>query len=141
MALSDRLTQLAARAKEAETRANAAKTEAKEDLRSDVEYVSDATRKWATELAQRSEAAEIQASDWWGQVQSDWSTHVATVRDHFATMRAEHDAERAQARADLAAADADAAIDFAMGAVEEAEYSVLEAILAEKEAVDASSGA
>src|SRR4029077_19647534 len=83
MALSDRLTELAKRAKEAEDRSRAAANEAREALRSDVERASASARKQADELAQRSASAEAKASDWWGQVQNDWAKHVATVRDNI----------------------------------------------------------
>lgn len=141
VALSDRLTELAQRAKQAEDRAHAAASEAKDDLRSDVEQASESARKTADALAQRSDAAQARASDWWGQVRSDWAEHVATVRDNLAAKKTEHDVKRSQREADDAAADADYAVDFALSAVEEAEYAVLEATLAQVEADEvASSG-
>src|SRR6266511_1178235 len=82
MALSDLLTELARRAKEAEDRGRAAANEAKEDLRSEVELASKEARQKADDLAQRTEVAKAQASNWWSQVQTDWARHVATVRDN-----------------------------------------------------------
>ena len=98
MALSDRLTELAKRAKEAEDRSRAAANEAREALRSDVERASASARKQADELAQRSASAEAKASDWWGQVQNDWAKHVATVRDNIDAIQAGQDADEAAAK-------------------------------------------
>jgi hypothetical protein len=113
MALSDRLTELAKRAKEADDRSRAAANEAREQLRSEVERASESARKQADELAQRSAAAQAKASDWWGQVQNDWAKHVATVRDNLKSFKAEQDSDMAQVDADLATADANAPVDFA----------------------------
>lgn len=137
MALSDRLTELAKRAKEAEDRSRAAANEAREQLRSEVEGASASARKQADELAQRGATAQVKASDWWGQVQNDWAKHVATVRDNLKSFKAEQDADAAQLDADLATADANAAVDFALSAVEEAEYTVLAATLAQMDAAAA----
>jgi hypothetical protein len=90
-------------------------------------------------VSQRVDPAEAKASDWWGQIQSDWARHITAIRKDFASKKAQHQAERSKVEADLAADDAASAIDFAFAAVEEAEYAVLEATLARMEADEASS--
>jgi hypothetical protein len=139
VALSDRLAELAKRTKEAEDRSRVAASEARDELRSTVEQASESAQKKADELAQRADAAEARASDWWGEIQSDWARHVTAIREDFAAKKAEHEAKRSKVEADLAADDAASAIDFAFAAVEEAEYAVLEATLAQMEADEASS--
>ena len=98
MALSDRLAELAKRTKEAEDRSRAAASEARDDLRSTVEQASESAQKKADELAQRADAAEARASDWWGQIQSDWARHVTAIREDFAGKKAEHEAKRSEER-------------------------------------------
>ena len=88
MALSDRLAKLAQRAKEAEDRARAASSTAREKLRSEVDQASEAAQQKADELQQRGEAAEGKASDWWAGVQSDWARHIATAREQIEAKKA-----------------------------------------------------
>jgi hypothetical protein len=134
MGLSDRLSELAKRAKEAEDRSRAAAGEATEQLRSDVERASAEARKQADELAQRKATAQTQASDRWQQVRNDWAKHVASVRANVKSMEAQDNAGMAKFDAEVAMTDANDAIDFALNTVEEAEYEVLNAILAQEDA-------
>ena len=87
MALSDLLTTLAQRAKEAEDRARSATNEAKADLQAQVDRAAQDARATADELTKRADAAAEEASGWWTQVQSDWSKHVATVRENVAAKK------------------------------------------------------
>jgi len=136
MALSDLLTTLAQRAKEAEDRARSAANEAKADLQAQVDRAADDARATADELTKQADAAAQAASSWWTQVQSDWSKHIATVREDLAAKKKAIDVSDAQFAADLASADARAAVNFASAALDEAEYAVLNAILAQKEVDD-----
>jgi hypothetical protein len=140
MALSDQLAQLSKRAKEAEDRARAASTEAKDELRASVEQASDAASKKADELKSGMDAAQGAASDWWSQMHDDWARHVSTVQTHLAAKKMAAHVKWSQADAAQAAYDASAAIDFATAAVEEAEYAVLDAILAQGEADEVAAG-
>jgi hypothetical protein len=140
MALSDLLTTLAQQAKEAEDRVRSAATEAKADLQANVERAADDARRTADELTNRADAAAEQASGWWAQVQSDWSKHIATVREDVAAKKKAIDMNDAQFAADLARADAQAAVNFASAAIDESEYAVLNAILAQKDADDIAAG-
>jgi len=106
MALSDQLTKLAARAKEAEDNAAAAHGKAKADLEQDVETARATSQADADRLRESADANKNKISAWWSDVQRSWSEHIATVRDNIDSKKAEHDLDRAQSKADNAEDDA-----------------------------------
>ena len=134
MALSDQLTELAARAKEAEDRAAAARDKSKAGLEADVETARTSAQERAKKLRESADANKNKLSVWWYDLQRTWNEHVAKIRDDIDSKRAEHDADRAERRAEHREDDAEFAVDFAYSAIEEAEYAVLDAELARKEA-------
>jgi hypothetical protein len=134
MALSDELTKLATRAKEAETRTAAARDEAHADLEQEVESARAATQAQAEKLRQGAEEGKAKASGWWTDVQKSWNAQVASVRADVETKKEKHDVHMARARADDAEGYASFAIDLAYSAIVEAEYAALDAVLARKEA-------
>jgi hypothetical protein len=136
MALSDQLTKLAGKAKEAEDHAAAAETQARAELDQSVKTAQEAARTQADALRKSAEANKGKISAWWEGVQRSWDEHVAAIRQDFDERRAEHDVNAAQRAADRAEGDAAFAVDYAYGAIEEAEYAVLNAALARKDAVD-----
>jgi hypothetical protein len=140
MALSDQLTKLAARAKEAEDRAVAAKTKARAELEQDVHSAREAAQAQADQMRETAEANKGKVSDWWTGVQKNWDDHVATIRQNIDEKRAEHDLNAAQQDADVAEDDAAFAVDYAYGAIEEAEYAVLDATLARMDADSLAAG-
>jgi hypothetical protein len=133
MALSDELAKLAARAKQAETRAEAAKKKARTDLETDVSDARASASAQAEKLRETAEAGEGKVSDWWSGVQKAWSDHVDAVRADIGERKEKHDRAEARRAADDAQDDAQYAIDYAYAAVEEAEYAVLNAELARME--------
>ena len=141
MAQSDDLSKLAARAKEVEDRAAAARAADKAVLEQDVATARASAQAQAEKLHQRADAGKGKLSVWWHDLQRSWNEQVAKIREDVEAKRAEHDAERAQRRAEGAEEDAAFAIDFAYAAIEEADYAVLDAILARKEAEEASGAA
>jgi hypothetical protein len=140
MALSDQLTQLAARAKEAEDRAAAAKTKARAQLEQDVKTAREGAQDQADQLRKTAEANKGKISEWWDGVQKNWNDHIAMVRQNVDEKRAEHDVNVAQRDADNAEDDAAFAIDYAYGAIDEAEYAVLDATLARMDADSMAAG-
>src|SRR5262245_66315135 len=126
MALSDQLTKLAARAKEAEDQAAAAKGKARAQLEQDVKAARDAAQSQADQLRKTADANKGKVSDWWGGVQKNWDDHVATIRQNIDEKRGEHDLKVAQREADNAEDDAAFAVDYALATIEEAEYAVLD---------------
>jgi hypothetical protein len=134
VALSDELTKLAARAKEAEAHAAAAQSKTKADLEADVENARASAQAQADRLHESADANRARISAWWHDVQRSWSQHVAAVKEDVTDRRAEHDVDRAKHKAENAEGDAAFAIDYAVAAIEEAEYAVLDASLARMEA-------
>jgi hypothetical protein len=134
MALSDELTKLSARAKEAEDHAAAAQGKAKAELEQEVKQARESASTQADKLRTSADAHQDRISAWWHDVQRSWSKHVAAIKDDIADRRAEHDLDSATRRADNAEEDALFAIDYAYAAIDEAEYAVLDAALARMDA-------
>ena len=134
MALSDELTKLAARAKEAQDHAAAARGKTKADLEQEVKQARESASTQADKLRESADAHQDRISAWWRDVQRSWSKHVAAIKDDIAERHAEHDLDSATRRADNAEDDATFAINYAYAAIEEAEYAVLDAALARMEA-------
>jgi hypothetical protein len=136
VALSDQLTKLATKAKEAEDHAAAAQTQARAELDQSVKTAQEAARAQADELRKSAEVSKGKISAWWDGVQRSWDQHIAAARENIEEKRGEHDLNAAQRAADRAEGDAAFAVDYAYGAIEEAEYAVLYAALARKDADD-----
>ena len=134
MALSDQLSELAARAKEAETRTAAARDKSKAGVQADVETARVSAQERAEKLRESADANKNKLSVWWYDLQRTWNEHIAKIRDDIDAKRAEHDVDRADRRAEHREDDAVFAIEFAYAAIEEAEYAVLDAELARMEA-------
>ena len=134
MAVSDQLSRLSARAKEAEEHAAAARDKAKADLELDVENARSVGQAEAQRLGESAEASKGKISDWWNDVQRTWKEHVAAARKNIDSKKEEIDLDRAQAKAEHAEEDALFAIDYASAVIDETEYAVLDATLARKEA-------
>jgi hypothetical protein len=138
MAVSDDLSKLTTRAKEAEDRAAAAREKAKADLEADRNNARAVGEQQAQDLRQQAEEGKGRISDRWADVQRSWDEAVARVRADLESRKEEHDLHKAQRRAERAEDDARFAIDFAYSAIVEAEYAVLDAALAKKEAEEPS---
>jgi ribosome-associated translation inhibitor RaiA len=134
MAVSDQLTKLAARAKEAEDRAASAQGKTRADLERDVEQARTSAMEQADKLRATADAKKGKLSVWWHDVQRSWDQHIEKIRADFEEKRAEGNVDRAQMRAENAEDDAAFAIDFAYAAIEEAEYAALDASLARMQA-------
>jgi hypothetical protein len=134
MALSDDLTKLAARTKELEDRAAAAKGKAKADLQQEVKEAGEAAQADAAELAKSIDRDAEDVAAWWGSVGRSWNEHLAAARKRIDDKRATHDLKSAQRGARRADDYASYAVAYASSAVVEAEYAVLDAVLAHMEA-------
>jgi hypothetical protein len=140
MALSDQLTKLAARAKEAEDRVAGAQNKARSDLEKDVKTARESAKAQADELSKAVENQKGKLSAWWASLQRSWTEHVAEIRRNIDERRASHDVEVAQREADGAEEDAVFAVNYAYAAIEEAEYAVLDARLARMNADELGAG-
>jgi hypothetical protein len=133
MALSDDLSKLAVRAKEAEEHVAAAREKALAELEADRDAARAVSEQEAEALREMAEEAKGQVSDWWKGVQKGWNERIAKVRENIESKKTALDLHDAQLRADWAEQDARFAIDFAYSAIVEAEYAVLDAGLARME--------
>jgi hypothetical protein len=134
MAVSDNLTRLATRAKEAETRVAEVREEARADLEKDVASARESAQEQAEKLRHSAEKSKAGISGRLSDVQRSWNEHIARVREDLEDKRAKHDAHVAQRRADDAQEYASFAADHAYSAVVEAEYAALDAVLARMDA-------
>ena len=140
MALSDQLTKLAARAKDAEDRVAAAQNKARAELEKDVKSARESAKAQADQLSTTVEDQKGKLSAWWAKLQRSWTEHIAEVRQNIDQRRASHNLDAAQREADSAEEDASFAIDYAYAAIEEAEYAVLDARLARMNADELAAG-
>jgi hypothetical protein len=134
MAISDQLSKLAARTKDLEDRATAARQEARADLQHDVAAARAASNANAEALGRSIDAGEAEVSAWWTDMGRSWDEHIARMRERVGKKKEQHDLKAAQRAADEAADYASYLIDYTLAAVEEAEYAVLDATLAQMEA-------
>jgi len=134
MTVSDQLTKLAAKAKEAEDNIAAARAKDKAALEEDVRAARDEAQAQADALRKNAESTKSEIAAWWAGVQRSWDEHLAAVRKAWQDRKAEHDADAAQRAAERADDNASFALDYAYAAIEEAEYAVLDAQLAHLEA-------
>ena len=134
MALSDDLTKLAARAKEAEDRFAAAQKAAHEKVEHEVQSARESLEKGTEQLRQTTEKNKGDVAAWWNGVQKSWDEQIASIRREVESKKAEHDVKAAQRWADSAEENAEVAIRYAYWAVETAEYWVLDATLARMDA-------
>jgi hypothetical protein len=141
MALSDDLTQLAARTKEAETRTAAARDQARADLEREVSSARTAGEAQAEQLRKAAEEGDERITGFGSDLQRSWNEHIAKVREDLESRKAEHDVHKAQKRAERAEDYASFEIDLAYSAVVEAEYAALDAVLARMDAERLSSEA
>lgn len=137
MALSDNLLRLANRAKEAEDRVEAAKTQGRSQVEERVEQARQNSQATMEKLRTDVSAATGQAEAWGDGIQRSWTDHVAHVRDRIDARKARHESKVAERYADDAEKYAEFTIDFAFSAIEEAEYAVLDAVLTRLDADEA----
>ena len=136
MGLSEDLTKLAARAKETEVRAAAARSKAKAEVEREVASAREAAEAQREELRRRAAERAGMISDWWVDAQASWNERIDAARYDMERKKAAFDVTKARKRAERAEDDAAVAIDAAYWAVEEAEYAVLDAVLARMDADD-----
>ena len=134
MALWDELATIAARAKEAETRAAAVADKGRAELEQEVSSARASAQAQAERLRGAAQATEAKVAIWWTGVQRSWNEHAAKAREGIDIKRAEHEVEKAKRRAGDAEGFAAFSIHVANWAVAEAEYAVLYAALARMDA-------
>jgi hypothetical protein len=134
---SAQLERLSVRASKAEADANALKAKNKAALEQKVDAAKASAKQASDDLKASAKETQDEVTQWWGQVQDNWKSHIAKVRMKAEQDRANMKADQAEMRAELAEDDAAAAVDFAYAAIEEAEYQVLNAAMLRADAEDA----
>jgi len=134
---SAQLKRLSERASAAEANANALKAKNKAALEQQVDAAQAAAKQASDDLKASAKETQDEITQWWGQVQDNWKSHIAKVRKNADQAKANMKADRAEIRAEQAEANAAAAVDFAYAALDEAEYQVLNAAMARIDAEEA----
>jgi hypothetical protein len=134
---SAQLKRLSDRASEAEANANAKNAKDKAALKQRVDAAQADAKQASDDLKASAKKAKDETTQWWGQVQDNWKSHIAKVRKNAEQTKANMKADQAEMRAEIAEDDAAAAVDFAYAAIEEAEYQVLNAAMLRADAEDA----
>jgi len=134
---SAQLKRLSERASAAEANANALKAKNKAALEQQVDAAQAAAKQASDDLKASAKETQDEITQWWGQVQDNWKSHIAKVRKNADQAKANMKADRAEIRAEQAEANAAAAVDFAYAALEEADYQVLNAAMARIDAEEA----
>ena len=134
---SAQLKRLSVRAGEAEADAKALKAENKAALEQKVDAAQASAKQASDDLKASAKQTQDEMTQWWGQVQEDWKSHIAKIRKQNEHDKAHMKADQAELRAEIAEDNAAAAVDFAYAAIEEAEYQVLNAAMRRADAEDA----
>ena len=134
---SAQLKRLSDRASAAETDANALKAKNKSALEQKVNTAKADAKQASDNLKASAKETQDEMTQWWGQVQDNWKSHIAKIRKKADQSRANMKADQAEMRAEMAEDNAADAVDFAYAAIEEAEYQVLNAAMARTEAEEA----
>ena len=134
---SAQLKRLSEKASAAEADANALKAKNKAALEQKVDAAQAAAKQAADDLKASAKETQDEVTQWWGQVQDNWKSHIAKVRKNADQAKAHMKADQAERRAEQAEAGAAAAVDFAYAAIEEAEYQVLNAAMVRTDAEEA----
>jgi hypothetical protein len=133
-ALSEQLSDLAARAKQAEDTAAAARDKNMAALQARGEKLQAALDASRRQAEQDVKAADKEVESWWAETRAKINARFDDLRAANAAKRAELDLRMAQNRADDLELDAADAIDFATYTLDQAEYAVVDAVTARAQA-------
>jgi hypothetical protein len=132
--LSEQLTELSARAKQAEDSATAARTEDREAVQARVDQLqADASARGARVHADAA-AAKDTVTGRWTALQTQVKTGIDGIKTDIDARKREVDAGRAERKAERAEDNATSAISFAQDAIDYAESAVLDAVIARSDA-------
>jgi DNA anti-recombination protein RmuC len=136
--LSERLADLAQRAKAAEDAFETARTENKQKLDARIDQARTSVEQLKQRFQEEAASASAQAKSEWQDLQNRIGKRVDKIKANVNAQKQQFAADRATVRADFAEEDAAAALDDAVGAVEYARYAVLTAAAARLDADSAS---
>jgi vacuolar-type H+-ATPase subunit I/STV1 len=134
---SAQLKRLSDRASAAESDAKVLKAKNKAALEQKVDSAKASAKQASEDLKVSAKETQDEVTQWWGEVQENWKSHIAKVRKQNEQDKAYMKADQAEIRAEIAEDNAAAAVDFAYAAIEEAEYQVLNAAMRRADAEEA----
>ncbi len=134
MALSDQLTDLAARTKKLEDAAAANRAKSKAQLEQDQEKVNAKVQAQAQKMQASFDKTHADAEAWWTEMTKKFEQRRAEMRTNVDQHKEERKLDRAQHHADDMEAWAADYVAWAAYAVDCAEYAVVDAAIARKEA-------
>ena len=134
--MSESLMDLAARVKELEASAAAARDKNRAALEARRHEIEDAIDREVKEFEATATEATAKARAWWADTRTAIERQVAARRADYEKWRAEHREERAERIAEFAEEDAEAAMALATYCLNAAEWAAVDAALARAEAED-----
>ena len=126
--LSEKLADLSARAKNAESAAAAAAKETHDKITARKEQAHAAAKTAVEKVNQDIKTASESATRDWNAVKAKIAADMNALKAHVAEAKHEHDVKHAEHHADRLEWEAGFAIEYAIAAVEQAGLSVLDAI-------------
>jgi len=136
MALSDQLTDLAARTKKLEDAAAANRAKNRAQLKQEREERNARMEAQAQKIQSSFDKAQADAQAWWTDTTKRFEQRRAEVRTKMDQQKAERKLDRVQHNADDWEKYAADMVSWAAYAVDAAEYAVIDAAIARKEADD-----
>ncbi len=135
-ALSEQLTDLAARSKNTEDVVAAAQEKNRARLESQRDKLKSSIAAGNAQAQERAAADEATTQQWWNDTRSAVDARFAAMRAEADERRTERDIKKAERQAEQAEQDAADAIDWALFVLDQAEYSVIDAVIARADADD-----
>jgi hypothetical protein len=135
-ALSEQLTDLAARSKSTEDVVAAAQQNNRARLESQRDKLKTSIAAGNAKARERAATDEAKTQQWWNDTRSAVDARFATMRAEADERRTEKDIKNAEHQAEQAEEDAADAIDLALYFLDQAEYSVVDAVIARADADD-----
>jgi len=134
MALSDQLTELAARTKKLEEATAANKAKSQSQLEEEQKKLDAKMQAQAQKIQASVDKTQADAQAWWTETTKRFEARRAEVRTKMEHMKAERKLDRAQFTADYMEGIAADYVAWAAYAVDAATYAVTDAAIARKEA-------
>jgi hypothetical protein len=135
--LSEQLSDLAARAKDAEDAWTAAQKEAHDEIAARRQQAHASATAAIEKVNQQIKSIGDTAIKNWNVVQAKISADIDTLKANIAQRKRERDRGRAENRAEMLETEAGFAVDYAIASVEQAKLAVLDAIVSRMEAEEA----
>jgi hypothetical protein len=131
--LSEQLSDLAARAKDAEDAWTAAQKEAHDEIAARREQAHASATAAIEKVNQQIKSIGDTATENWNVVQAKISADIDALKANVAQRKRERDRRRAENHAEMLEYEAGFAVDYAIASVEQAKLAVLDAVVSRME--------